>query len=72
MKTLDEIDLSLYGFFAFTEEKNNIQIDLMVADGYQPFDDCDLFSIPQGTIIAFKTNSFYGFHNVRITGDKID
>jgi hypothetical protein len=72
MKTLDEIDLSLYGFFAFTEEKNNIQIDLMVADGYQPFDDCDLFLIPQGTIIAFKTNSFYGFHNVRITGDKID
>jgi hypothetical protein len=72
MKALNEIDLSLYSFFAFTEQKGNIEIDLMVADGYQTFDDCDLFSIPQGTVIAFKTNSFYGFHNIRITGTKVD
>lgn len=72
MKTLDEIDLTLYSFFALTEEKDNIQIDINIASGYQPFDDCDLFSIPEGTIIAFKAGSFYGFHNIRITGSKVD
>jgi len=78
MGELDNIDISKYSGFAFTRQKNVTHAEVNTYSGYINFDECDFFEIFEGTIIAFNkkitgTNQHYsGFHDVKVTGEKID
>jgi len=78
MSELDNIDISKYSSFAFTRQKGVTHAEVNTQSGYVNFDECDFFEITEGTIIAFNkvplgaNQHYHGFHDVKVTGDKID
>lgn len=72
MSTLGNIDLNDYSLFAFTEEKQPFKTEVRIDSGYVEFAGCDFFEIDSGTVICFKKGLHDGFHNIRITGQKVD
>jgi hypothetical protein len=71
MSEIQNIDFSLYSLYAFTDEKAPFKLEFRIDSGYMEYVGYDSFEIESGTIICFKKDTFDGFHDVRITGDKV-
>lgn len=71
MNKIQNIDFSLYSLYAFTDEKSSFKLEFRIDSGYMEYVGYDLFEIESGTIICFKKDTFDGFHDVRITGNKV-
>ena len=71
MSKIQNIDFSLYSLYAFTDEKFPFKLEFRIDSGYMEYIGYDSFEIESGTIICFKKDTFDGFHDVRITGDKV-
>jgi hypothetical protein len=72
MSNLSNIDLKNYSLFAFTEQKQPFKTEVRIDSGYVDFLGCDFFEIDSGTIICFKNGTSNGFHDLRLTGEKVD
>ena len=72
MSSLSNIDINAYSWFAFTDQKQPFKAEVRVESGYVDFLGCDFFEIDSGTIICFKKEAHVGFHDLRITGQKVD
>lgn len=72
MSNIHDIDFSLYSLFAFTDQVKPFKMELRIDSEYIEYDSFDSFEIDSGTIICFKNNSYNGFHDIKITGDKTD
>ncbi len=71
MSEIQNIDFSLYSLYAFTDEKAPFKLEFRIDSGYIEYVGYDSFEIESGTIICFKKDTFDGFHDVRVTGDKV-
>jgi hypothetical protein len=72
MSSLSNIDINAYSWFAFTDQKQPFKTEVRVESGYVDFLGCDFFEIDSGTIICFKNKLYEGFHDIRITGQKVE
>jgi hypothetical protein len=72
MSSLSNIDINAYSWFAFTDQKQPFKAEVRVESGYVDFLGCDFFEIDSGTIICFRKETYAGFHDLKITGQKVD
>lgn len=72
MSNIHNIDFSLYSLFAFTKEVKPFKLELRIDSGYVEYTSYDSFETDSGTVLCFKKSSHDGFHDIRITGDKVD
>lgn len=73
MKNINEIDLTKYCYYAFTDFINDFEIEFITPQGRIKLDSgYELFSINNGTIIAFETFATYGFHDCYLKQGSIE
>lgn len=66
MKNINEIDTSKYHYYIYTDFVDNFNIKVPTLGGWiDLIDGYDIYSINNGSIIAFDSISLFGFHDIK-------